>query len=101
MPDTAAQSQWVVMETAHTPSFSPGPSSPDSVLRPRRLPPPLDEKELTAQLRQVREAGSVWVGPGLSLAPPGVPWRLSVSSLHPGASAEGGRGRQGGVLCWL
>ncbi|XP_036990820.2 leucine-rich repeat and calponin homology domain-containing protein 4 isoform X2 [Artibeus jamaicensis] len=33
-----------------------GPSSPDSVLRPRRLTPPLDEKELTAQLRQVLES---------------------------------------------
>ncbi|XP_028376126.1 leucine-rich repeat and calponin homology domain-containing protein 4 isoform X1 [Phyllostomus discolor] len=33
-----------------------GPSSPDSVLRPRQLPPPLDEKELTAQLRQVLES---------------------------------------------
>ncbi|KAM5329326.1 leucine-rich repeat and calponin homology domain-containing protein 4 isoform 1-T1 [Glossophaga mutica] len=33
-----------------------GPSSPDSVLRPRRLPPPLDEKELTTQLRQVLES---------------------------------------------
>ncbi|XP_054445773.1 leucine-rich repeat and calponin homology domain-containing protein 4 isoform X2 [Pteronotus mesoamericanus] len=33
-----------------------GPSSPDSGLRPRRLPQLLDEKELTAQLRQVLES---------------------------------------------
>ncbi|XP_024427356.1 leucine-rich repeat and calponin homology domain-containing protein 4 isoform X1 [Desmodus rotundus] len=33
-----------------------GPSSPDSVLRPRRLPPLVDEKELSAQLRQVLES---------------------------------------------
>ncbi|XP_027965940.1 leucine-rich repeat and calponin homology domain-containing protein 4 isoform X2 [Eumetopias jubatus] len=33
-----------------------GPSSPDSVLRPRRSPQLLDEKELMAQLRQVLES---------------------------------------------
>ncbi|CAK6444528.1 unnamed protein product [Pipistrellus nathusii] len=33
-----------------------GPSSPDSVLRPRRPPQLLDEKELMAQLRQVLES---------------------------------------------
>ncbi|KAL2766046.1 leucine-rich repeat and calponin homology domain-containing protein 4 isoform 2 [Daubentonia madagascariensis] len=33
-----------------------GPSSPDSVLRPRRSPQVLDEKELMAQLRQVLES---------------------------------------------
>ncbi|XP_037669832.1 leucine-rich repeat and calponin homology domain-containing protein 4 isoform X2 [Choloepus didactylus] len=35
---------------------SSGPSSPDSVLRPRRSPQVLDEKELMAQLRQVLES---------------------------------------------
>ncbi|XP_049759732.1 leucine-rich repeat and calponin homology domain-containing protein 4 isoform X2 [Elephas maximus indicus] len=35
---------------------SSGPSSPDSVLRPRRSPQVLDEKELIAQLRQVLES---------------------------------------------
>uniref|UniRef100_A0A8C3YHW7 Leucine-rich repeat and calponin homology domain-containing protein 4 n=1 Tax=Catagonus wagneri TaxID=51154 RepID=A0A8C3YHW7_9CETA len=33
-----------------------GPSSPDSVLRPRRSPQLLDEKEVMAQLRQVLES---------------------------------------------
>ncbi|XP_066238368.1 leucine-rich repeat and calponin homology domain-containing protein 4 isoform X1 [Saccopteryx leptura] len=33
-----------------------GPSSPDTVLRPRRCPQLLDEKELMAQLRQVLES---------------------------------------------
>ncbi|XP_045849785.1 leucine-rich repeat and calponin homology domain-containing protein 4 isoform X2 [Meles meles] len=33
-----------------------GPSSPDTVLRPRRSPQLLDERELTAQLRQVLES---------------------------------------------
>ncbi|KAG8523759.1 Leucine-rich repeat and calponin homology domain-containing protein 4 [Galemys pyrenaicus] len=33
-----------------------GPSSPDSVLKPRRHPQLLDEKELTAQLRQALES---------------------------------------------
>ncbi|XP_036760491.2 leucine-rich repeat and calponin homology domain-containing protein 4 isoform X1 [Manis pentadactyla] len=33
-----------------------GPSSPDSVLRPRRAPQVLDEKELMAHLRQVLES---------------------------------------------
>ncbi|XP_016073337.1 PREDICTED: leucine-rich repeat and calponin homology domain-containing protein 4 isoform X2 [Miniopterus natalensis] len=33
-----------------------GPSSPDSVLRPRRPPQLLDEKELMAQLRQILES---------------------------------------------
>ncbi|XP_023614121.1 leucine-rich repeat and calponin homology domain-containing protein 4 isoform X4 [Myotis lucifugus] len=45
----------VVVETAPHPPF-PGPSSPDSVLRPRRSPQLLDEKELMAQLRQVLES---------------------------------------------
>ncbi|XP_032315575.1 leucine-rich repeat and calponin homology domain-containing protein 4 isoform X2 [Camelus ferus] len=35
---------------------SSGPSSPDSVLRPRRSPQLLDEKEVMAQLRQVLES---------------------------------------------
>ncbi|KAM9210865.1 leucine-rich repeat and calponin homology domain-containing protein 4 isoform 2-T2 [Dugong dugon] len=35
---------------------SSGPSSPDSLLRPRRSPQVLDEKELMAQLRQVLES---------------------------------------------
>ncbi|KAF4015883.1 hypothetical protein G4228_007239 [Cervus hanglu yarkandensis] len=34
----------------------PGPSSPDTVLRPRRSPQLLDEKEVMAQLRQVLES---------------------------------------------
>ncbi|XP_069426172.1 leucine-rich repeat and calponin homology domain-containing protein 4 isoform X1 [Ovis canadensis] len=38
-----------------TPPFPPGPSSPDTVLRPRRSPQLLDEKEVMAQLRQVLE----------------------------------------------
>ena len=66
MPDTVTQPesrQWVV-ETAHIPPFSPGPSSPDSAVRPRRPPQLLDEKELMAQLRQVREVGSVGAGRG-------------------------------------
>lgn len=64
MPDTVTQleSWWWVVETAHIPPFSPGPSSPDSAVRPRRSPQILDEKELMAQLRQVREVGSVGAG---------------------------------------
>ncbi|XP_032460038.1 leucine-rich repeat and calponin homology domain-containing protein 4 isoform X3 [Phocoena sinus] len=38
------------------PTAGPGPSSPDSVLRPRRSPQLLDEKEVMAQLRQVLES---------------------------------------------
>uniref|UniRef100_A0A8D1HK13 Leucine-rich repeat and calponin homology domain-containing protein 4 n=2 Tax=Sus scrofa TaxID=9823 RepID=A0A8D1HK13_PIG len=38
------------------PVAEPGPSSPDSVLRPRRSPQLLDEKEVMAQLRQVLES---------------------------------------------
>ena len=35
------------------------------------------------------------MGPALSLAPPGVPWRPSILALHPGALAEDGGGRLG------
>lgn len=63
----------VVVETTHTISFSLGPSSPDSVLRPRRSPQLLDEKELLVQLRQVREVGS-----GCSTVIPGVSWPPSI-----------------------
>lgn len=63
----------VVVETTHTTSFSLGPSSPDSILRTRRSPQLLDEKELVVQLRQVREVGS-----GHSMAIPGVSWPPSI-----------------------
>ncbi|XP_036680631.1 leucine-rich repeat and calponin homology domain-containing protein 4 isoform X2 [Balaenoptera musculus] len=55
-PATRLQSRWCVVEAAPHPPLSPGPSSPDSVLRPRRSPQLLDEKEVMAQLRQVLES---------------------------------------------
>lgn len=66
MPDTVTQlgSRRRVTETACIPLPSPGPSSPDTVLRPRRSPQLLDERELTAQLRQVGEAGPAGPGAG-------------------------------------
>lgn len=83
----------VVVETTHTPSFSLGPSSPDTVLRPRRSPQLLDEKELMSQLRQVR--GGIRVGG--ARAQRGTSWSflasLNTLFVHPGALAEDGRDR--------
>lgn len=72
MPDTVTQleSRRRVAETAHIPPPSPGPSSPDPVLKPRRSPQLLDEKEVMAQLRQVREVGPAGLGVGVGCTQP-------------------------------
>lgn len=45
-----------VRQSYPCPPCSPGPSSPESVVRSRPFPQTLDEKELMSQLRQVSRA---------------------------------------------
>lgn len=93
-PATVDSGQW---RQPTYPPFSPGPSSPDSALRPRRAPQVLDEKELMAHLRQVRRGlcvGAAWAqhGASRSLA------FLGTLFAHLGASAKDRRSRRSALL---
>jgi hypothetical protein len=80
-PGSWVQSCHCILETACALLFLLGPSSPDSVLRPRPSSQVLDQKELMSQLRQASRGGicmgRAWAQQGTSSSflpqGPGIP----------------------------